>query len=183
MQGALVDAAIELLLERGWAATTSVAVCERVGCTRGALMHHYASLSALLARALESLHEDFMSTARPAPTTMASCLEAVWCAVGDPRFKAVLEAWFAAGNDPELARELRPAVARFAKLVSPDGVERDSPLRDADGKAFFLMAREAMLGLAVGRATNAGKPLGHERAVLRRLRTEADAFDNHAEMQ
>ena len=31
MQQALVDAAIELLIERGWAATTAVAVCERVG--------------------------------------------------------------------------------------------------------------------------------------------------------
>ena len=30
------------------------------------------------------------------------------------------------------------------------------------------MAREAMLGLALGRATNGGKPLGHERAVLAR---------------
>src|SRR4051812_22955861 len=52
MQQALVEAAIELLIEQGWAATTSVAVCDRVGCTRGALVHHYPDLSALLAHAL-----------------------------------------------------------------------------------------------------------------------------------
>ena len=63
MQRALVDAAIELLIERGWAATTAVAVCERVGCTRGALIHHYPNLSALLAHALESLYDDFMRVA------------------------------------------------------------------------------------------------------------------------
>ncbi len=34
-----------------------------------------------------------------------------------------------------------------------------------------------MLGLALGRATNGGKPLGHERTVLARLRAEATAFD------
>jgi AcrR family transcriptional regulator len=181
MQRALVDAAIELLIERGWAATTSVGVCERAGCTRGALVHHYPTLSALLAHALESLHDDFTEAKRAAPTTMVAVLDGTWRAVGDRRFKAVIEAWLAAGNDHELARELRPAIMRFAKLVSPDGVGAGSPLRDAEGKAFFLTAREGMLGLALGRATNGGKPLGHERAVLRRLRAEAGEFDNRQE--
>ncbi len=34
-----------------------------------------------------------------------------------------------------------------------------------------------MLGLALGRTTNGGKPLGHERRVLARLRSEAAALD------
>jgi AcrR family transcriptional regulator len=181
MQTALVDAAIELLIERGWAATTAVAVCERANCTRGALIHHYPSLSALLAHALESLYDDFTRSARSAPTSMVAAIDGVWRAAGDRRFKAVIESWFAAGNDPELARELRPAMLRFAKLVSPDSVGSKSALRDPDAKAFFLMAREAMLGLALGRATNGGKPLGHERAVVRRLRAEAVEFDNPKE--
>jgi AcrR family transcriptional regulator len=181
MQQALVGAAIELLIERGWAATTSVAVCEQVGCTRGALIHHYPNLSALLAHALESLYDDFTGSARAAPLTMVGALEAVWRAVGDRRFKAVIEAWFAAGNDPELAQELRPAMTRFAKLVSPDSAGPDSPVRNRDGKAFFLVAREAMLGLALGRAINGGKPLGHEPAVIRRLRAEATSFDDGKE--
>ena len=33
-----------------------------------------------------------------------------------------------------------------------------------------------MLGLALGRATNGGKPLGHERRVLARIRAEAAAL-------
>jgi AcrR family transcriptional regulator len=177
-QRALVDGAIELLMERGWAATTAVAVCDRAGCTRGALIHHYPSLSALLAHALESLYEDLAGSLKSPPTTMVSTLDEVWRAVSDPRFKAVIEAWSAAGNDHELANQLRPVMSRFAKLVSPEAVGPDSPVRDANGKAFFLMAREAMLGLALGRATNGGDPLGHERIVLRRLRQEARGFDN-----
>jgi hypothetical protein len=109
---------------------------------------------------------------------MVSTLDEVWCAVSDPRFKAVIEAWSAAGNDPELASELVPVMSRFAKLVSPEAVGPGSPVRDTNGKAFFLMAREAMLGLALGRATSGGEPLGHERIVLRRLRHEARVFDN-----
>jgi len=34
-----------------------------------------------------------------------------------------------------------------------------------------------MLGLALGRATNGGNPLGHERRVLARLRADAAALD------
>ena len=176
-QQALVGAAIELLTERGWAATTTVAVCDRARLTRGALIHHYPSLSALLAQALESLYEDLSEPGRPPATTMVALLDDVWSAVGDARFKAVIEAWSAAGNDSELATELGPAITRFAKLVSPSSAGRGSPLRDRDAKAFFLMAREAMIGLALGRATNGGKPLGHERMVLTRLRAEAAALD------
>jgi AcrR family transcriptional regulator len=176
-QQALVDAAIELLIERGWAATTTVAICERAGCTRGAVVHHYPSLSALLAHALESLYDDFTRSPRPPATTMTASLNAVWRAVGDPRFKAVIEAWSAAGNDPELTAELAPAITRFAKLVAPSSGGLQGVSRDADARAFYLTAREAMLGLALGRATNGGKPLGHERTVLNRLRTEAGALD------
>ncbi len=176
-QQALVDAAIELLIERGWAATTAVAVCDRAGCTRGALMHHYPSLSSLLAHALESLYEDLTRSARRGPPTVVAAIDTVWRAVGDPRFKAVLEAWSAAGNDPDLAAELAPAISRFAKLVAPGEAGHAGPLRDDESRTFYLVAREAMLGLALGRASNGGRPLGHERAVLGRLRVEAAAID------
>lgn len=45
-------------------------------------------------------------------------------------------------------------------VVSPSGSHR----------AYYLMARETLLDLALGRATNGGKGLGHERAVLDALR-------------
>ena len=181
MRHALVESAIELLIERGWAATTAVAVCERAGCTRGALIHHYPSLSALLAHALDSIYDDLTRSPHPARPTMTSLIDGAWRAVGDPRFKAVIEAWSAAGNDPDLARELRPAITRFAKLVSPEGAGREGPLGDADARAFYLVARETMLGLALGRATNGGRPLGHEKVVLGRLRREARSIDEERE--
>ena len=73
---ALVDAAIELLMERGWAATTTVAVCERAGCTAWAVVHHYPSLSALLADALESLYADLTRNPPRPDTTMVASLNA-----------------------------------------------------------------------------------------------------------
>jgi hypothetical protein len=109
---------------------------------------------------------------------MTALIDSVWDATGDRRFKAVIEAWSAAGNDPELAAELGPAIGRFAKLAAPANVGRAGPLRDQDAKAFYLVAREAMLGLALGRAMSGGRALGHERIVLARLRAEAAEIDD-----
>jgi hypothetical protein len=43
---------------------------------------------------------------------------------------------------------------------------------------IYFTAREAMLGLALRRATNNGKLLGHERRVLAQLRANALTHDN-----
>jgi hypothetical protein len=85
----------------------------------------------------------------PPPTDLTQLVEATRHRVANPRFKAVLEAWLAMANDPDLRREIGP-------------VDRD---RDR-----YLMARETMLGLALGRATNRGRALPHEDAVLAQLR-------------
>ncbi len=177
----LIDAAIELLLERGWAATTSVAICERAGVTRGALLHHYENLAALLADALDALYDE-MGGAAPPPRSMRALVDATWEVVGTPRFKAVLEAWLAASNDRELALALRPVIERFAKLVDRAPSAR-SILAAADDRCFYLTAREAMFGLALGRATSGGRALPHEAVVLARLRQEAGRRDRNRKLR
>lgn len=176
MQRRLVNAATDLLIERGWAATTAVAVCARAGCTRGALVHHYPNLAALLAHTLESICEDLASASAEPISGHADAIDRMWTALSDRRFKAVLEAWSAAANDSDLAAEIGPAVLRFARVVSIDEPRSGRPLTD-DAKAFAFTAREALIGLAVGRANNHGEPLGHEPIVLTRLRTQAAALD------
>lgn len=179
---ALSEAATELLIERGWAATTSVAVCDRAGLTRGALMHHYPSLSALLSDALELLYADLsepsrLSSASSSSPTLRGITDRLWEAIGDPRFKAVIESWLAAANDPELAVELDPAIQRFAALVSPEKQNLRGSLKSPEVRGFLFMARESMFGLALGRSCNGGKPVSHERTVLTFLRRQASEID------
>jgi AcrR family transcriptional regulator len=174
-KAALADAATEVLIEKGWAATTVIEVCTRVGVTRGAFHHHYDSLPELLADALRRLYAETVQVQPRKVTDTAGLVDVTWKAVGSPRFKAVIEAWLAMANDPSLRTEIGLVVAEFAGLVNPDNVT--AILTTAEKRDFFLAAREAMLGLALGRATNGGKPLGHERRVLARLRSEAAALD------
>jgi AcrR family transcriptional regulator len=173
-RAALADAAIEVLIEKGWAATTIIEVCTRVGVTRGAFQHHYASLPELLADALRRLYAQMVRAEDRAPSDVAGLVNATWDAIGNPRFKAVIEAWLATSNDPDLRARIGPVVAEFARLANPDAIT--TILTDAERRDFYITARETMLGLALGRATNGGRPLGHERRVLTRIRTEAAAL-------
>jgi AcrR family transcriptional regulator len=173
-RAALADATIDVLLEQGWAAVTAIEVCTRAGVTRGAFHHHYDNLPALLADALRRLYALSTDNDRPAPSDLPGLLDVTWAAVGDPRFKAVLEAWLAMANDPGLRAEIGPVVAAFAGVVKPEAMPAILP--DEEHRDFYTMARETMLGLALGRATNGGRPLGHEERVLDRLRREAAAL-------
>jgi AcrR family transcriptional regulator len=174
-RAALADAATDVLIERGWAAVTAIEVCNRAGVTRGAFHHHYDSLPELLADALRRLYASFGAGKRPTVTDLPTLIDGTWAIVGQPRFKAVLEAWLAMANDPSLSAEIGPVVLEFATLVNPEGRDTTILVDDAH-RAFYLMAREAMLGLALGRATNGGKALGHEKVVLETLRTGAAAL-------
>jgi AcrR family transcriptional regulator len=167
-RAALANAAIDLLIERGWAAVSAVAVCNRIEVTRGAFHHHYANVPSLLADALRRLYADMRGKDKPPISDLTTLLDAAWAALGNPRFKAVLEAWLAMANDPSLRGEIGPVVTEFSALASPDAI-----FADDEHRAFFLMARETMLGLALGRAANRGKPVAHEQTVLARLRAEA----------
>jgi hypothetical protein len=138
-------------------------------------VHHFASLPALVAAALQSVYDDIAAEPPPDGATLVELVDAAWRAMSTRRFKAMLEAWLAMANDPSLAADLGPVVARFAALVSPANL-RAAVLADPEARTRYLLAREAMLGLALGRATNGGQPLGHEAAVLAHLRADAAAF-------
>jgi AcrR family transcriptional regulator len=177
-RAALADAAIEVLIERGWAAVTAIEVCNRAGVTRGAFHHHYDGLPALLADALRRLYAAMTQPGRPAPADLPGLIDATWAAIGNPSFKAVLEAWLAMANDPALREHIGPVVAEFSALVSPDALP--AILTSSRHRDFYLLARETMLGLALGRATSHGRPLRHERAVLTQLRAAASELDDRS---
>lgn len=172
----LVDATLELLEEVGWAATTSVAVCERAELTRGALVHHFGDLPTLMAAALDAHYDRLVQSmaARPEPRSAAELVEQSWRVIDTGRFKIVIEAWLAAANDPALGASIGPVITRFAGLVHP--ARYDALLTDEHARTTYLAIREAMLGLALGRAT-AGGPLGHEYAVVERLTGLARTID------
>ncbi len=173
---ALVEATLDLLVDHGWAGVTSVAVCARAGLTRGAFVHHFDGLPALFAAALEHRYAALAeaATARPTPASITDLVTFTWESMTTIDFKVVIEAWLAAANDEALGEAIGPVIERFAKLVHPE--QQSVLLSDESAQAFFLLARESMLGLSLGRATNRA-PLAHEARVLEQLHRLADQHD------
>lgn len=173
----LIDAAAEELVEQGWAQVTSVAVCARAGLTRGAFVHHFDGLGDLFAAVLEDRYGEIvaLTESEGEPASIAEIIDRSWVVISQPGFKVVLEAWLAGANDRDLGRMLEPVVATFAKLFGPD--RWLDLLPDDDARAFYLAARESLLGLAWGRAINGGRSLGHEAVVIGHLSNMAQTHD------
>src|SRR4051795_5935350 len=114
----LLDAALEVLAEHGYAATTTVEVAKRAGVSRGAQLHHFPTKAELLATAVDHLVERLRVEFReafdaidPAADRLDTALDLLWSLFQGPAFVAWTELWVAARTDPEL-RETVVAVER-----------------------------------------------------------------------
>src|SRR5438132_3616641 len=83
---ALLDAAIDCLVEQGYANTTTRRIAERAGVTPGAVHHHFAGKAELLSEAVRHLSERLAKemlarVPRDAPSIQARCeqiLDHLW---------------------------------------------------------------------------------------------------------
>lgn len=120
---AILAAAIDCLLEDGYAATTTLRVQRRAAVSRGKLLHHFPSKRVLLAAAVRRLMEERMDDALEAhadsapdadaapdasdvPARVAWAVARMWETFFAPNFWAAMETWIAARTDPELAGEI-----------------------------------------------------------------------------
>ncbi|WP_425062397.1 TetR/AcrR family transcriptional regulator [Pyruvatibacter mobilis] len=179
MRRKLLDATISSLVDQGYARTTTVEICRRAGVTRGALLHHFRNLSDILAAAMSDAYDRFFLPDEDAAMSdnLAGWIDAAWEKISRPEFKAVIEVWLAARNDPKLGDGLWPAIAAYKKVftISENSALRDRIGSSAEAEAFYRMAAETMIGMALGRATTpGGKALDHEDMVIDQLRKLAD---------
>lgn len=115
MRARLLEATVELLVERGYAGTSTTLVSERAGVSRGAQLHHFPSKQDLVVAAVQHVTEvrgrELEEAARRLPRG-ARRTRAVLRMLGDhfssPVFAAALELWVAARTDGALLAEVAP---------------------------------------------------------------------------
>jgi AcrR family transcriptional regulator len=105
----LMEAAVDCLVEYGWAGTTTTVVAERAGVSRGAQLHHYPTRGELVVAAVQHLgrarFDELLAAAEALPLgprrteTVLSMLADLYTG---PLFKAALELWVAARTDRQL---------------------------------------------------------------------------------
>ena len=143
MRARLLEATVELLVERGFAGTPTTLVSERAGVSRGAQLHHFPTKNDLVVAAVEHLTElrgAELADALGAVPRGAGRTRAGLRVLGDhfssPVFTAALELWVAARTDETLLAAVSPLEQRVGRethrlTVEALGVdERHSGVRE-----------------------------------------------------
>jgi AcrR family transcriptional regulator len=167
----LLDAAVDELVERGYARLTTHGVAARAGVSRGAEQHHFRSRAELMAEAIDHLAERQLGELREqagvlagGPARTERVLDLLMDQYSGPLFAATIELSLAARGD----EELRAAILPRERALSRDIQRRASGLFGSE-----LAARPGFEGrLAVALSTVRGLALlrlfGHPRAAVER---------------
>src|SRR5678815_1105224 len=150
---ALLDAAVQSLIEVGFARTTTLEVQRRANVSRGALLHHFPAKTELLVAAVDHLAE---MRARELPDGRArrdAVLELLWQCFSGTFFQVAMELRTAARTDPEL----RPVLATAEKTLRERILAQARTLfgKDVSEHPGLERALDLTLQLMIGAAMSA----------------------------
>ena len=160
----IVEAAIRCFVDLGYAQTTTTAIAEKAGLSRGAMLHHFPSKIDIVRAAVDYLHGKRLKAFRKAiqrglpleGDRVRNAVDAFWSHVRHPMYVAFFELSVAARTDRELTSILLPAQEAFerewyrtARELFPEWGER----QDQFDLALDL-SRYVMEGMAVSFLTH-----------------------------
>ncbi|MFF7647189.1 TetR family transcriptional regulator [Streptomyces canus] len=183
----ILDAAVDCLIERGYAGASTVAIQARAGVSRGRLLHHFPSRDGLLVAAAQHL-----ATARLAqleqraarllagepegPQRVDRCVEVLWATFQEPHFWAAMELWTAARTNQALAAALRAeerglygAIRSLADRIWGPAVCGHPRYPELHELLFTSMRGAAMPYAFETRPASADPRLGLWKSIARRL--------------
>jgi AcrR family transcriptional regulator len=146
-RGALLDATVDTLVERGYHATTTSDVARRAGVSYGALLHHFPTKADLLCAAVGHLLDQRVSEFRKAmadlpPDTLThdAAIDVLWTMFQSPTFTAWLELSLAARTETELTA----AVAEVSRAFFDASVDVFRELFPAESAADPALPQTAI---------------------------------------
>lgn len=168
----LLDAAAELIAERGWAAVSTRAVAERAGVAPGLVHYHFTSVQALLSRAAIAVMRRAAAEAGPLlagagdPAELAEALVASLGAYSgtDPVSVLFVETYLAATRDPELRAGVAEVIAQFRTGLAI----RLAEFGVAEPESTAAVLGAAMDGLVLQQALDPTLSAAAVRPVIRR---------------
>jgi AcrR family transcriptional regulator len=162
-RAALLDAALECLIEDGYAGLTTRKVADRAGVSQGTQMHYFPTRARFVAEAVRHLAFKLAAELRERDTMhprtdrrrLELLLDHTWEIHTGPVFQATMELWVAARTDAEI-REAMAEVARDVTRMIATGASELFPELMARPRAGEVldMGLAIMRGLAVLRFTD-----------------------------
>jgi AcrR family transcriptional regulator len=185
-RAALLEAALECLVELGYNATTTTEVSRRAGVSRGAQLHHFPTKAELLTAAVESLFERRNAEFRkafanfdPGVDQGDATIDLLWSMFRGPTFVAWAEVWLAARTDPDLAVKVVDIGDRFDRQSLETLQELMPPPEGADPgfqRLALAFAYSLMNGIAM-EALVPHQPLVAPDELIDALKVVARLFD------
>jgi AcrR family transcriptional regulator len=196
MQRALLEAAVESLIEVGFARTTTLEVQRRAKVSRGALLHHFPSKAKLLVAAVDHLAEkragemrEFASQLPPDPgagdaasagreppggdARTGAVLGLLWQCFSGTFFKVSMELRTAARTDPELRevlaeaeRKLREGILKQSRTLFGKAVAEHPGLERALDLTLQLMIGAAMTAVLHGESSRLDELIEDWKAIF-----------------
>ena len=176
-RGRLLDATIDSLIEDGYSRTTTVAVGERTGLSRGTQLHHFPSKADLLVAAIEHLADErskefeiaLEARLQQGEDPIDAMVEHLWEMFSDPIYWAVIELMVAARTDPELLEKLEAFERSLGGRIY-SAFKRLTGRQGREAKGSLEMTLYFMRGLAMERIFRQNE--AHYTHLLRRWKAQ-----------
>lgn len=166
MRSRLLDAALECMVDKGYAATSTIEVAKRAGVSRGAQLHHFPTKADLLGAAVEHLLQrrmaefrDMLASTDPEADLIDAGIDLLWSMFQGPDFVAWAELWMAARTDPALAAAVAAIDERFTTESRAMFLEL-YPAEAEASSALFDIGRDFAFALMEGVALQRFVPRG-----------------------
>lgn len=126
----ILDAAVECLVQDGYAGATTLRIQARAGVSRGRLLHHFPSRDQLLVAASRHLATERLRRTSERIHSVAGgltgaerldrAIELMWETFSEPHFWAAVELWTAARTNDELRGTLLPQEREVGAAIRAD---------------------------------------------------------------
>lgn len=158
-RAALLDAAIAILVDEGYAGLTTRRVAERAGVSQGTQMHYFPTRGHFLAEAVRHVAIELSNELRSQVTAGGSrderrrlghALDRMWAVHNGPIFQAAMELWVAGRTDGEVRESMAEVAREVTMIVGEASRELFPHLTSRPGAGAVLdTAMASMRGLAM----------------------------------
>lgn len=155
----LIQAAIDILFAKGYAATTTIEVTKRAKASRGAMLHHFPTRVDLLIATAEHIlgsqrdyRREKLSAYAEDWSRFAAATEVTWELQQQPATVALLEIMLGSRSDRELRKRVAPLTRQIAALRAEHATSLAKALAVEDAQALddLILIHDASLrGLTI----------------------------------
>lgn len=149
----ILAGAVDALVEYGYAGMTMQRVQAAAGVSRGALTHHFGSMSEIAVAAIDYIADqqaDEIAAAVAEDGSLDAAVETIHRITRRPTFMAGLQLWLAARAQPELRSALQPGAHRLLAQIRQALEPLVGELSPEELDVFVDGLLSLLRGLAIG---------------------------------